>query len=125
MLTMKIQMAACSNGLQVPNGDVTITHISATVELNLTRRLKYRKAGHPRTSTSSYHLPFRMSATNGPSSATDEAALAAKAKQASLILGALSLTQRNSALQKINDTLLAKQNEILAANKLDMQVPHS
>ena len=66
-----------------------------------------------------------MSATNGPSSATDEAALAAKAKQASLILGALSLTQRNSALQKIHDTLLAKQNEILAANKLDMQVLHS
>jgi gamma-glutamyl phosphate reductase len=63
-----------------------------------------------------------MSTTNGPFSATDEVSLATKAKQASLKLGALSLAQRNSALQKTNDRLLAKQDEILAANKLDMQV---
>jgi gamma-glutamyl phosphate reductase len=51
-----------------------------------------------------------------------ETFLAQRAKKASLILGALSLFERNAALQKIHDTLLTKQNEILAANKLDMQV---
>jgi gamma-glutamyl phosphate reductase len=63
-----------------------------------------------------------MSTTNGLSSAPEETALAAKAKEASLILGALSLTQRNWALQKIHDALLAKKDEILSANKVDMQV---
>jgi len=51
-----------------------------------------------------------------------EIALAKRAKQSSLILGALSSAQRNDGLQKIHDCLIAKQQEILAANKLDMRV---
>jgi gamma-glutamyl phosphate reductase len=65
-----------------------------------------------------------MATTNGSSTLNKERILAQRAKQASLTLGALSLSQRNGALQKIYDTLLSKQDEILAANKLDMQVHH-
>lgn len=63
-----------------------------------------------------------MSSTNGLSIENKETILAKQAKQASLILGALSLSERNSALLQIYNTLLTKQNEILNANKLDMQV---
>ena len=66
----------------------------------------------------------RMSTQNGPSTTGKETALAKQAKQASLVLGALSLTQRNEALQTIHSTLLSKHQEILNANKLDMQVSH-
>ena len=61
-------------------------------------------------------------ATNGPSTTNKETVLAKQAKQASLILGAVSLNDRNAALQKIYDVLMEKQDEILEANKLDMQV---
>jgi gamma-glutamyl phosphate reductase len=66
-----------------------------------------------------------MSTTNGTSSA--EVRLAKKAKKASLVLGALSLEQRNEALKKIYLHLISKKPEILAANALDMNVrsPHT
>jgi hypothetical protein len=60
--------------------------------------------------------------TNGLSAANKETVLAKQAKLASLILGALSLNDRNAALQKIYNVLTEKQAEILEANKLDMQV---
>ena len=50
--------------------------------------------------------------------------LAQKAKKASLVLGALSLKQRNNALQQIYTALQPQKQAILQANKLDMQVPH-
>jgi gamma-glutamyl phosphate reductase len=56
------------------------------------------------------------------STANKETLLAKQSKQASLILGALSLEDRNAALKKIYDVLIGKQAEILEANKLDMQV---
>jgi gamma-glutamyl phosphate reductase len=62
-----------------------------------------------------------MASTNELSTISGETVLAKQAKQASLILGALSLNDRNAALQKIYSTLLEKKNEILEANKLDMQ----
>ena len=61
-----------------------------------------------------------MSTTNGTSSA--EVRLAKQAKKASLVLGALSLEQRNEALRKIHSHLINKKPEILAANALDMNV---
>jgi gamma-glutamyl phosphate reductase len=63
-----------------------------------------------------------MLTTNGLSTTNDETVLARQAKQASLILGALSISERNFALQVIYTILLSKKNEILEANKLDMQV---
>jgi len=63
-----------------------------------------------------------MSTSNGLSTTNKETLLAKQAKQASLILGALSLTQRNEALETIHATLVSKHQEILDANKLDMQV---
>ena len=65
-----------------------------------------------------------MSTSNGVSTPSKETILAKQAKQASLILGALSLSQRNEALQTIHSTLVSKHQEILEANKLDMQVSH-
>jgi gamma-glutamyl phosphate reductase len=64
-----------------------------------------------------------MSTTNGTSSA--EVRLAKQAKKASLILGALSLEQRNEGLEKIYSHLITKKPEILAANVLDMNVRSS
>ena len=64
-----------------------------------------------------------MATTNDLSITNKETVLAKQAKQASLVLGALPLSDRNAALQKIHSSLLKKQNEILEANKLDMQVP--
>jgi len=64
-----------------------------------------------------------MATTNGQRTTEKEAELAKHAKRASLVLGALSLADRNAALHKIHSTLLERQNEILEANKLDMQVP--
>jgi gamma-glutamyl phosphate reductase len=61
-----------------------------------------------------------MSTTNGTSSS--EVRLAKQAKKASLVLGALSLEQRNEALKKIYSHLIIKKPEILAANALDMKV---
>ena len=49
-----------------------------------------------------------------------EKVLAAQAKQASLILGALSLSDRNAALQRIHSQLASLKDDILAANQLDM-----
>src|SRR5579859_3969584 len=46
--------------------------------------------------------------------------LAAQAKQSSLVLGALSLSARNQALQKIHSHLHSHKTDILAANQLDM-----
>jgi gamma-glutamyl phosphate reductase len=63
-----------------------------------------------------------MASQNGISKESNEETLAKRAKKASLVLGALSLEQRNLALQKIYDTLIQKQDEILAANKKDMEV---
>jgi len=59
---------------------------------------------------------------NGSSQHTSnkEKVLAAQAKKASLILGALSLSERNAALQKIHSLLSSRKDEILAANVLDM-----
>ena len=59
---------------------------------------------------------------NGLSTSNKEIVLAKQAKHASFVLGALSLSQRNAGLQMIYDTLIARKEEILAANKLDMQV---
>jgi gamma-glutamyl phosphate reductase len=64
-----------------------------------------------------------MSTTNGTTSS--EVGLAKQAKKASLVLGALSLDQRNEALQKIYSYLISKKPEILAANALDMNVRFS
>jgi hypothetical protein len=61
-------------------------------------------------------------ATNGLSTTNKETVLAKQTKQASLVLGALSLNDRNAALQKIYDVLVEKQQQVLAANKLDMHV---
>jgi glutamate-5-semialdehyde dehydrogenase len=61
-------------------------------------------------------------ATNGLSTTNKETVLAKQAKQASLVLGALSLSDRNAALQKIYNVLVEKQNQVLEANKLDMHV---
>jgi gamma-glutamyl phosphate reductase len=63
-----------------------------------------------------------MLTTNGLSTTNNETVLAKRAKQASLILGALSISERNFALQVIYKILLSKKKEILDANKLDMQV---
>lgn len=66
-----------------------------------------------------------MAATNDISTTNKEIVLAKLAKKASLTLGALSLSARNAALQKIYDTLTAQKDVVLEANKLDMQVnPH-
>jgi glutamate-5-semialdehyde dehydrogenase len=46
--------------------------------------------------------------------------LAKAAKQSSLVLGALSLSERNAALHAIHDSLVARKQEILAANAQDM-----
>ena len=46
--------------------------------------------------------------------------LAKNAKKASLILGALSLSERNDALQLIYETLQSNKSQILTANKRDM-----
>jgi glutamate-5-semialdehyde dehydrogenase len=46
--------------------------------------------------------------------------LAAQAKQASLVLGAVSLSARNQALQTIHSHLRDHKSDILAANQLDM-----
>lgn len=62
-----------------------------------------------------------MSMAN-PSLSSDEIVLAKNAKQASLVIGALSISQRNTGLQKIYDTLVVKESEVLAANEIDMQV---
>jgi len=79
-------------------------------------------AGHEFSDTPPFD-PWRDDmATNGPSTTNKETVLAKQAKQASLILGAVSLNDRNAALQKIYDVLMEKQDEILEANKLDMQV---
>ena len=59
---------------------------------------------------------------NGVATTNMEIVLAKLAKEASLTLGALSLPTRNAALQKIYDTLIAQKGDILAANKLDMEV---
>ena len=48
--------------------------------------------------------------------------VARRAKKASLVLGALSLVQRNDVLQRIHDVLVSKKQEVLAANKIDMDV---
>jgi glutamate-5-semialdehyde dehydrogenase len=64
-------------------------------------------------------FPSTMS-LNGTSPSHAEQALAKNAKTASLILGALSLSQRNSALATIHSFLVAEKDAILAANKLDM-----
>jgi gamma-glutamyl phosphate reductase len=61
-------------------------------------------------------------ATNGLSTTNKETVLAKQAKQASLVLGALSLSDRNAALQKIYNVLVEKQNQVLEANELDMHV---
>jgi len=63
-----------------------------------------------------------MASTNGISSTNKEIVLAKLAKEASLTLGALSLSARNAALQKMYDTLTAQKDAILEANRLDMQV---
>jgi gamma-glutamyl phosphate reductase len=52
----------------------------------------------------------------------DSKSLAQRAKRASLVLGALSVSQRNNALQKIYNVLKEKQAQILEANQLDMEV---
>ena len=62
-----------------------------------------------------------MATTNGVSTTNKEIVLAKLAKEASLTLGALSLSSRNAALQKIHDTLVAQKDAVLEANKLDMQ----
>jgi gamma-glutamyl phosphate reductase len=48
--------------------------------------------------------------------------LAKQAKQASLVLGPLSLSDRNAALQKIYNVLVEKEHQVPEANKLDMHV---
>ena len=52
----------------------------------------------------------------------EEQVLAKQAKKASLVLGALSLEQRNLALEKIYDVLIQNKDEILEANRKDMEV---
>lgn len=93
---------------------------------------KFRANGHPLIFDFSAGHEFLLRspppfqtvnmATNGLSASNKETVLAKQAKQASLIVGALSLNDRNAALQKIYDVLTEKQIEILEANKLDMQV---
>jgi hypothetical protein len=65
---------------------------------------------------------MKMSTNEGASSTNKDQILAQQAKKASLILGALSLTQRNTALEQIHAVLQAQKHAILEANQLDMQV---
>ena len=75
-----------------------------------------------KTKTKSMKMSSQKGSNGIPSTESNEEALAKQAKKASLILGALSLKQRNLALQKIYHTLLQRQDEILAENKKDMDV---
>jgi len=52
----------------------------------------------------------------------NERVLAKAAKKASLVVGALSLSERNAALQTIYDSLQGRKAEVLAANQRDMTV---
>jgi glutamate-5-semialdehyde dehydrogenase len=53
---------------------------------------------------------------------SNERMFAKAAKKASLVVGALSLSERNSALQTIYDSLQKHKAEVLAANQRDMTV---
>ena len=61
-----------------------------------------------------------MSTTDGVQAKDKDWEVAKNAKKASLVVGALSLDQRNDALQRIHDILIERKHDILNANQCDM-----